>query len=253
MTDWRPAARALGLPADTRALLRLGEGPVTDSWLLEADGVKRVLRLDRPVVKTLGLDRHAEWQHLQLAFDAGIAPEPLAFDPARGSLLTEHLDGEEPSAALLDWAELGALLRRLHALPAPGAKAFDPLSIAQTYAAAAGGPEAERELTVVKALAPAFSGSAGSSLCHNDAHFGNILSFGTGADGLRLIDWEYAAAGDPVFDLVVPCRFHGLQEQQLERLCTGWGDAGLFRSAHWARAMALYDALTALWAAAVQR
>jgi len=41
------------------------------------------------------------------------------------------------------------------------------------------------------------SGARSPVLCHNDAYYQNILV----GDRLWLIDWEYAAMGDPFFDL----------------------------------------------------
>ena len=41
-------------------------------------------------------------------------------------------------------------------------------------------------------------------LCHNDLNSANIIE----GQGLTLIDWEYAAIGDPLFDLATIAEHH---------------------------------------------
>lgn len=52
-------------------------------------------------------------------------------------------------------------------------------------------------------------------LCHNDLNPKNILMDN---EVLRLIDWEYAGVGDPLFDLAVVVKSHNLNDEQIEIL-----------------------------------
>ena len=52
----------------------------------------------------------------------------------------------------------------------------------------------------------------GGAPCHNDVHHLNVV----GGDELRLIDWEYAGAGEPLFDLASVCVYHGYDRTRRE-------------------------------------
>ena len=53
------------------------------------------------------------------------------------------------------------------------------------------------------------------SLCHNDVHHLNIVD---GAS-LRLIDWEYAGVGEPLFDLASLCVYHRYEGRSASDCC----------------------------------
>ena len=55
-------------------------------------------------------------------------------------------------------------------------------------------------------------------LCHNDVHHLNIV----GSAPVRLIDWEYAGVGEPLFDLASVCVYHRYRKPQRERLLTAY-------------------------------
>jgi len=244
--------------ADTPALAgctvaeRLVCGPVADSWRLRRGEEALVLRRDRPLARGLGLDRAAEWAHLLAAHRAGLAPEPLWCDPPRGLLLTRYLPGADwarpdPDAAAC--AALGALLRRVHETPAPRGKPFDLPAIAGRYAAAADTSAARALADEVTTRAEPLYRDAPWRLCHHDAHFGNVV----GDEAPRLIDWEYAALGQPLFDLAVVAGHHGLDERRTAALVEGWADGAPPDNLERLSAYrSLYEALARLWVLAVE-
>jgi hypothetical protein len=52
-------------------------------------------------------------------------------------------------------------------------------------------------------------------LCHNDVHHLNLVDDGS---RLWLLDWEYAAIGDPYFDLASVCCYHNFNAEQRSML-----------------------------------
>ena len=82
-----------------------------------------VLRLDKPAARKLGLNRSNEKQVCKAVAEAGLAPEPLYFDPTAGVYLRHYLPGRSWDASLT-WPSpdnperLARLLRELHALAA---------------------------------------------------------------------------------------------------------------------------------------
>jgi thiamine kinase len=81
-------------------------------------------------------------------------------------------------------------------------------------------------------------------LCHNDPIAQNVI-------GLRrtvLIDWEYAAIGDPLFDLAVVARHHRLPRRAMSRLMIAYfGDADLVPWKRLDDFAAVYDVVHRLW------
>jgi aminoglycoside phosphotransferase (APT) family kinase protein len=160
-------------------------------------------------------------------------PRWLALDESRARLplryaLTSHLPGtmvetlkSQPGAAAL-YKQMGALLRRIHAIPMPaygyvlaeGVANPRPtnadymnLAFDQAFAMfrAAGGEEAlARRLEAATADRAILAHSAGPVLCHDDFNPKNLLGACDGAASPRLtglLDFGNARAADPLFDL----------------------------------------------------
>lgn len=192
---------------------QLSDGPTNASWLVEGAGACWVLRLDKPAAVELGLDRVNEAGVIEALVETGLAPGPVFTDLAAGVLLRPYIEGRSWTARDLQSVEnlalLGPLLRRLHAVR-PVGKSFEPLAAARRYARAGSGEQSARWLTEAAALQAELDAlERRNCLCHNDLVAENIL----GGPEPGLIDWEYAAVGDPMFDLAVVLEHHGLGAQ----------------------------------------
>lgn len=246
-----PKLALAGLPelAGARIVRRLGAGQASESWLLEISGDRLVLRRDTGMAGRLGLDREAEFELLRVLVGSGLAPEPVHFAPEHGVLVTRYLEGDPWSPAELEAPErleaLGHLLRRLHEQPAAG-KEFDPARIARHYARQVEAPDSHDLVRSIEMLArQLYPEGLVRRICHHDPHCGNLI----GTDPPRFIDWEYAAAGDPLMDLAVVSRYHRLRDWQDRLLLEAWSpnspDPELReRLREFGR---LYDLLAALW------
>jgi thiamine kinase-like enzyme len=228
---------------------RLSDGPTNASYLVERNGQRYVLRLDKAAVDRLGLDRQRERRAVELAARAGLTPPLLYTGP--GVALRHWLPGRSWGRAALtrpcNLDRLAAVLRSLHEVPGD-AGPFDPLVAARHYAARLGTPAAQVILDRAEGLAAgAGGGSSRRVLCHNDLVSENI--FETDQGQLLLIDWEYAGTGEALFDLAVVVQHHGLDAA----LSAGFLDAYLGRSAtdpereRLAGQRALYQCLLDLW------
>ncbi len=185
---------------------RLDTGLVNDTYRIRRGGADYALRVTGSSQNDLGFDRTWEAGVLENAVRAGLAPPVVYNDPVRGILITQWVDGrawtlEEAGqrAAIL---RIAPLLHRIHALPLPHPpRSMGPLQWIHLYAAAAGNdaasatlaPAASERLELLSAL-PAHS----PVLCHSDLHVENLLDRG---GSLMLLDWEYAHAADPFWDL----------------------------------------------------
>lgn len=238
-----------GLAADS-VVSTLSDGPTNTSWLVKRGDELCVLRLDKPLVRELSMDRDAEHDISESAFLAKLGAEPLHYDPENGITLRRYLPGRAWSEAdMQDADQLQLLARRmrdLHALPAVGNQ-FEPGVAARRYARQLGTPEARKMADSANLLlADLRFSSSRECLCHNDLVAGNILQ---GSEGLKFIDWEYAGLGDPWFDLALVIEHHGLSEA----LEDGFVQAYLLRPAREAELQRLagwrkfYRELLALW------
>jgi thiamine kinase len=244
LIDW-PVPRWLQA---ARPVEPLSVGPVSDSWRLDAGGRDVVLRRDRPLARLLGLDRHREAAAQAIAHRAGLAAPVLHRDAEHGVLVTGWIDIEAaglPAPSPDCWRRVGELLAEVHRTEAPGVADLDLAATARRYAEVANRPEALVLAGAVAKGADALSAHGSVCLCHNDAHLGNVV-------GERLLDWEYAAIGHPLFDLSVVVGFHDLDAAATRALVRGWGGAvpGIDPSLLPAF-VELYHDLAALWEMAV--
>ena len=215
-TNKRAVEQALeAVPGFSQARVdaQLSDGPTNASYLLEQAGEQYVLRVDKPGAVKLGLNRSNEKQVCTAVADAGLAPEPLYFDPVAGIYLRRYLPGRSWAVSDLDTPgnldRLARLLRKLQNL-APVGAAFDPITAARRYAAQLSSERSRSILHRAEELMQQITAdSMAPAMCHNDLVCQNILE----GERLMLIDWEYAGIGDPFFDLAVVVQHHDLDEK----------------------------------------
>ena len=184
---------------------RSGGGLVNETYRVLRDGVTYALRVVAANPYDLGVDRDWEGQVLKAACAADLAPAVEHFDPRRGILITRWEAGQSWSEAAVrrptNIRRMAGLMRRIHALPVPTpARLMSPAKWIDYYwagahagAAAALRPTATLQLALLARLP-----MAAPALCHSDLHSLNLIDRGA---SLILLDWEYAHASDPLWDL----------------------------------------------------
>jgi thiamine kinase len=233
---------------------RLSDGPTNASYLVNNAGRSFVLRLDKPGASELGLNRANEQLIIQSVARAGLAPEPVYSDLRAGVCLRRFIEGRSWSKTDLarpaNLRRLASRLRALHRLP-PAGELFDPLAAARRYQARLGTAEslailqrAERQMAEISAREPS------RVLCHNDLVCRNIVEGGP----LMLIDWEYAAVGDPYFDLAVVVQHHELGARSAEQFLRAYLQQSFATDAisHLRMQCRFYQSLLQLWLLRVQ-
>lgn len=180
-----------------------------------------VIRMPGKDTDQLGIDREAERVANECAARVGVAPEVVAALAEPPCLVTRFVTGRElapeelrTGAAL---AEVATALRAVHDCGEQLGVSFSGFRIVETYAERARqrGVEPPPDYADAHAVAARIEAALGdadtrrassaspsaaprSVLCHNDLLPANFLASDA---GIRLIDWEYAAMGDPYFDL----------------------------------------------------
>jgi thiamine kinase-like enzyme len=202
------------------------------------------------------IDRAAEARNAGLAASIGIAPELLYLDPQSGLMLTRFIaDGAPLQAGDLRRPEqlrsAVGLLKRLHGSGLAFAGRMDLFPKLDEYIALAaprGWPpgldltpirqQAEAARAALERAAIAFVPSHVDPVPHN---------FVRGSAGLYLLDWEYAAMAEPMWDLAA-VSIEAELDAELDRLLLDAYFAGT--GAQQAGRFALYKASLNLVAAA---
>ena len=180
------------------------------------------------------IDRRREAYNAALAADLGIAPERVWQDAERGIMLCRHIEGarslNEADLARSDTLRRAAeLLRRLHHSGAvfegqmvPSVLFEHYLSLARQAGSAPAGPLTDLCQTSPR-LQQLLMSSVPTALwtpCHVDPVPANFV-----ADDSRLwlLDWEYAAMTDPMWDLACLALEANLNRDQGAQLLYHYG------------------------------
>jgi aminoglycoside phosphotransferase (APT) family kinase protein len=215
-----------GIQLGTMELVRIPGGASRETWLVEGDPGRWVLRRDpRGTVSLVPMED--EYALIALAAEAGVpVPGPLAFEPDGGrfgspGLLMDHVDGtsvaprilrkpeyEKARAELTD--QLAQALARIHSIDPASLDGVLPQGQAEGDPALVQIAEWERQLDEIGEPLPAVElglrwlranapEPAATRLVHGDFRMGNFI---VDEDGLAaVIDWELAHLGDPAEDI----------------------------------------------------
>lgn len=233
-----------------RIIRELSNGQLNRCWLVEIDNVPLVVRLGNAEDGSLGVDRHRELTVHTAAAEAGLAPFVEYADPGNGLLVTRFIDGSPCQACEPEQVEnLVRSLRRLHGLPlnVPVRDLSAHLDAYHVRLESKPGPALDTAIGYRQRLTPLFEEYARLPAIHRLCHCDPIAENTLVVDGsLVLIDWEYAAGGDPFFDLAVVIEEYAVPIERIDVLLAVYDATarGAGRRLHllrlWYRLLALY-------------
>lgn len=240
--------------ADSVTVKPLRGGRTNSSFRVCLDEQTFVLRINAANGPALGVDYEREYEILHHVFRGDVGPEPVYYSPKSGVLVTRYVKGEVLSAAQVrkpaNIERIVRSLKKLHALPAPRhrlslehgvlryCKAVEEAGLHLSEALARVRPNA---LGLVREWA---KGTEEVCLCHNDLLHSNIV------DGARIkfIDWEYAATGDPMFELAAITQYHSFTEHHTDYLLEKYfGESSNSLRHRMRRTQAVFDLMCILW------
>jgi thiamine kinase-like enzyme len=246
---WVPGVRGGEAPLRVE---RLVGGSINDTWRVDTELGRFVLRVDGPAWRRPGVDREREQQLHEAAGRAGLAPRLLLRADSDGVQVSEYLEGRRWSEA--DYIvprqlrRLGERLAQLHTLEVPaGILPFDPVACARDYlkamSAEARAAAEPRAAEIGAAAQQVADGTSTMSIVHGDLAHGNVLD---GAQ-LWLLDWEYAQRADPLYDVACALAYYPQAQPQAAFLLGAAGAVGARLTERLAAAIRVYDALSDLW------
>jgi thiamine kinase-like enzyme len=234
----------------------LSTGLVNETYRVVRDGRNFALRVAASNPPDLGLDRVWESRVLEHAVSAGLAP-PLEYcDPQRGLLVMRWVDGRlwnsSDAGKPSNVSRMADLMQCIHALPIPApARLTSPAMWIDRYCAAGAAAVGEaaaalRTAADVRLAALAALPTVDAVLCHSDLHTLNLIDRGA---SLVLLDWEYAHATDPLWDLAGWSANNGFSAGQMHDLLESYARRPPTHEEHLRMQLLawLYDYVCLLW------
>jgi len=185
---------------------QLSGGRSNRSFLLDADGMRMVLRLNGEDSMLPGSDRSNEITIWRAASAEDIAPPLLHVDGQHRFLVSSYIDNKLPTKPLSNSKFIDqafGLLNQCHQLDV-GAPSIDYIShieqywqIAERKNQAVNPALQQHRESMQRLLKELIDSNPQTGLCHHDPVVANFV--GT-PNKLYLIDWEYAAHGLTVMD-----------------------------------------------------
>jgi len=236
----------------TLAIHRLRHGLVNETYRVLRDGCAYALRVAAANAYDFGLDRAWEARVLESAVLGGLAPALEYCDPVRGIVIARWVDGRSWSAVDVrqqsNISRMAELLRRIHGLPmATPTRFVSPTKWIDYYSAAVPAAAANLRTAAAQRLA-ALTALPGVDpvVCHSDLHALNLIDCG---HSLVLLDWEYAHASDPLWDLAGWSANNDLEDDLRHELLASYAGRAPTRN-EWLRLQLLgwlYDYVCLLW------
>lgn len=222
--------RIPGWAGRPRTELPLSGGITNRNYRVQVGQETFVVRIPSKGGAWHGIDRRIEYEVSLLVASSGVGPEVVTFLEPEEVLVTRFIHGRPVSDAEVHLpSTLTRVAESLLSIHHAGVvkAAFSPFRIVERYA------EIAREHHVT--LPPAFEPAARIAtaieqalpltaplLCHNDLLNANFIDDG---DRIRVVDWEYAAMGDPYFDLGNFAVNHGLSDEEQDYLLEAYAAA----------------------------
>jgi thiamine kinase-like enzyme len=199
-------------------------GITNQNYRLDIAGEAFVLRISGTGTHLLGINREHERACTAISAEIGVGAEVIYYLPSEDALVTRFIVGKNISseeAAQPEMLErIVHAVQRYHAGPSfPGT--FSPFETVHTYhqLALEHGvvfPDTLPQVfTLMANMQQALNSRQQIRPCHNDLLASNFIDDG---NTIRIIDWEYAAMGDPFFDLGNFAINQDLNHQQCELL-----------------------------------
>ena len=162
------------------------QGYCNQNYVIYSEEKKYILR---KFIRT-DVDRKFEFKVQKLAFEKGVASEPLLLDEENALAVSEYLEGiHKDTLEKNDLDQFAEVLKKVHTLKIEK----DPLQLDVLVK--------DKSKTVQDAFAVLENFPSEYVLCHNDLNPRNILF----SEKIQVFDWEDAAVNDRYFDLASVC------------------------------------------------
>ena len=200
-------------------------GLTNQNYIVEKEGDIYFVRKSNAQNELLGCSLEREWVAATIASAVGLAPKIRYYLPQQQLMISDFLHASEEQIDLRLTAfqeKFCERLRLLHSLEGPFPEDFCPFACIDSYLknireAKAELPAAFAEIILpkVEALRATLSEPPKKVPCHLDLHSRNLVNT---VENLYIIDWEYSAMADPLFDLATAPSAEFFSDEEMEGL-----------------------------------
>lgn len=219
--------------ASTASIQKIEGGLTNINYKVRVDFTDYFVRCSSSQNHFLGITLEKEWRCHSLAAQAGLSPSLIFYSPEDRILITAFIETQGRKVDLRDRDTQSRFCRLVRAMHGNGqlafANVFCPFTCIHHYFRDARALGVSLPTHLFDSILPAIATLRDKIYltpvktvpCHLDLHRGNVLD-----DGARLwlIDWEYAAIGDPLFDLAVVTSTENFSEEEMQTILKTYFD-----------------------------
>jgi len=196
LSKWQSwQVEGLTLSSQPQPIRELSGGKTNRSFLVASGAFEAVVRINAANSESLGIDRNREQKILQLLQPTGTVPR-LFFSDMQ-AMVSAYCQGQHWVDSAENRRKLNAALAQIQAVSVPDLERRNYVDYCTAYINQLNlvdQPLVEKILSAASAVDKSYWTPV---ICHHDLVPENII---VTAEGLMLLDWEYAAMGHPALD-----------------------------------------------------
>lgn len=221
---------------------------ISNVYFCVFNGIKAVIKEDKPFTKKIGLNRKREASLLNAISHSCSCPNIIFNDLKAGLIIWEYIEGGEAESKLIlnkDFLiKLGRKVKNIHIPYTKTLSSYSFLDSIEHYKNIV--KENKSVADINNLISKLFNSDTQLTLCHNDLTKPNILV----GDTISFIDWEYASLNDPHYDIATIFQAFNLNANQRDAFLIGYNSANI-NLARVSQFIALTKLTDRLWGRAI--
>jgi len=196
---------------------------ISNVYFCVFNGIKAVIKEDKPYAKKIGLNRKREASLLNAINHSCSCPNIIFNDLNAGIIVWEYIEGTEAKSELIlnkDFLiRLGRKVKNIHITDITTLSSYNFLDFIEHYKDIIKDNKSREDINNL--ISKLYNSDTQLTLCHNDLTKPNILV----GDTISFIDWEYASLNDPQYDLATVFQAYNLNANQRDAFLIGYNSA----------------------------
>ena len=198
---------------------------ISDVYFCFFNGIKAVIKEDKPYAKKIGLDRKREASLLNAISHSCSCPNIIFNDLKAGLIIWEYIEGTEVESELIlnkDFLiKLGRKVKNIHIPYSKTLSSYSFLDSIEHYKDIIKDNKSGEDINNL--ISKLYNSDTRLTLCHNDLTKPNILV----GDAISFIDWEYASLNDPQYDIATVFQAYNLNANQRDAFLIGYNSVNV--------------------------
>ena len=196
---------------------------ISNVYFCVFNGIKAVIKEDKPYAKKIGLNRKREASLLNAINHSCSCPNIIFNDLNAGIIVWEYIEGTEAKSELIlnkDFLiRLGRKVKNIHITDITTMSSYNFLDFIEHYKDIIKDNKSREDINNL--ISKLYNSDTQLTLCHNDLTKPNILV----GDTISFIDWEYASLNDPHYDIATVFQAYNLNANQRDAFLIGYNSA----------------------------